>query len=309
MNADTSYRIGTRGSPLALAQAREVGAALAAAVPELAGEAAIEIVEIKTTGDAVTDRALAEVGGKGLFAKEIDAAQLEGRIDIAVHSAKDLETRLAAGIRLGAVLEREDPRDALICRDASGLDDLPDGAVVGTASLRRQAQLLSRRPDLEVTLLRGNVQTRLRKLEAGEVDATLLALAGLNRLGLADVATEVLEPGVLLPAVGQGAIGVTRRADDTRSAEWLAAIDHSESHARIAAERAMLDVLDGSCRTPIGGLAVLAGGHLTLDGLVARPDGSEVFRARHSGAAADPEAVGRTVGEALRRQAGDDLFE
>jgi hydroxymethylbilane synthase len=277
---------------------------------KLDGFAATEIIKIKTTGDKITDRALADVGGKGLFSKEIDAAMLDGRIDIAVHSAKDLETRLADGIELAAVLEREDPRDVLICRDAAGLDDLPAGSVVGTASIRRQAQLLYHRPDLSICLIRGNVQTRLRKLNAGECDATLLALSGLNRLGMAHVATEILDPDVLLPAVAQGAIGVTCRDGDMEARAHLKAINHAPSAVRIAAERAMLHVLDGTCHTPIGGLATLGeDGTLTLRGLVARADGSEVFRTVQAGPETDAEAIGREAGADLKAQAGPDLFD
>jgi len=295
-------RIGTRGSPLAMAQTEEVQ-------KKLGGFAATEIVEIKTTGDKITDRALADVGGKGLFSKEIDAALLDGRIDLAVHSAKDLETRLAEGIELAAVLEREDPRDVIICRDAASLDDLPAGSVIGTASVRRQAQLLNRRPDLSIGLIRGNVQTRLRKLEAGECDATMLALAGLNRLGMAHVATQVLDSDILLPAVAQGAIGVTCRDGDVDVSSHLTAINHASSAARIAAERAMLHVLDGTCHTPIGGLATLGDdGTLTLRGLVARADGSEVFRTEQAGPATEAEAIGRAAGADLKSQAGPDLF-
>ena len=302
-------RIGTRGSPLSLAQAHEVRARLAAAMPELSANCVLQVVAIKTTGDSVTARALADIGGKGLFSKEIDTAQLDGRIDIAVHSAKDLETRLADGIELSAVLEREDPRDAIICRDAPGLDGLTPGAIVGTASLRRQAQILHRRPDLKVALIRGNVQTRLSKLEAGECDATLLALAGLNRLGLANVATEVLDPEVLLPAVAQGAIGITCRIGDRRAAECIAAINHADSMTRVTAERAMLEALDGSCRTPIGGLATLEGDRLTLRGLVAREDGSDLFGTTRVGVVGDARRIGRDAGEELRRRASDDLFD
>ena len=302
-------RIGTRGSPLSLAQAHEVRDRLAVAVPELSAKSMLQVVVIKTTGDNVTARALADIGGKGLFSKEIDAAQLNGRIDIAVHSAKDLETRLADGLELTAVLKREDPRDAIICRDAPGLDGLGPGAVVGTASLRRQAQILHRRPDLKVVLIRGNVQTRLSKLEAGECDATLLAQAGLNRLGLANVATEVLDSEVLLPAVAQGAIGVTCRIGDGRTSECITAINHADSMTRVTAERAMLKALDGSCRTPIGGLATLEGDRLTLRGLVAREDGSLVFETTRVGVAGDACRIGRDAGEELRRQASDDLFD
>ncbi len=281
-----------------------------AAHPSLAESGALEVVKITTTGDRVTDRPLADIGGKGLFSKEIDEALLDGRVDFAVHSMKDLETWLADGIVLGAVLEREDPRDVFISPKARSLDELPPGSVIGSASLRRQAQILHRRPDIKVVPFRGNVATRLRKLEAGDVDATLLALAGLRRLDMADAATQILEPDQLLPAVAQGAIAITCRGGDTRILEILDAINHPPSAARVTAERAMLAALDGSCRTPIGGLAEIAGnGDLTLRGLVARPDGSELMDATRSGPSADAENLGRDVGEELRQRAGPDFFE
>jgi len=295
-------RIGTRGSPLALAQAHEVQALLAVR--------ATEIVVIKTTGDTVLDRPLADIGGKGLFTKEIDEALLDGRVDFAVHSMKDLETWLPDGIVLTAVLEREDVRDVFISERADSLDSLPAGRVVGTSSLRRQAQILARRPDLRVEAFRGNVQTRMRKLKAGDADATLLALAGLRRLGLDEVATEILGPDVLLPAVAQGAIGMTCRGDDDRVRETLAVLNHQRTWDRITAERAMLAALDGSCRTPIGGLAEIgAGGALTLRGLVAKADGSEIIETTRTGPVADAEALGRDAGQELRHRAGPGFFE
>jgi len=309
MSASSLLKIGTRASPLAMAQTHETCNKLAAAAGDLAAPDAINIIEIKTTGDQVQDRPLAELGGKGLFAKELDAALLDGRIDLAVHSLKDLETALPDGTVLAACLEREDPRDALISNTAASLDDLPEGAVVGTASLRRQAQLLHRRPDIRITLLRGNIQTRMKKIAAGEADATFLALAGLNRMGVADKAACVLAPDDMLPACGQGAIGITCRADDTRVLEYLATINHDPTMTRVTAERAMLEVLDGSCRTPIGGLAELsATGELHLRGLVARADGSEIFKTECRGSAADAGSLGRDAGAELRGQAGNDIF-
>ena len=307
MTATAALRIGTRGSPLALAQAEETRRRLAEADDGLDPDA-IEIVVIKTTGDRVRDRPLAEIGGKGLFTKEIEDALLDGRIDVAVHSMKDMPTVLPPGLAMGAMLPRADPRDALILRSGDGLADLPAGAVVGTTSLRRQALVLHRRPDLKVATLRGNVETRLAKLARGEVDATLLAMAGLQRLGKDHVATCALAPEEMLPAVAQGAIGIEMRADDAATADRLAAIDHAETTTRVAAERAMLAVLDGSCRTPIAGLAELDGnGGLSLRGLVARPDGGEVFEAARGGPAADAAAaaaIGRAVGEELLASAG-----
>ena len=310
MTDSSPLRIGTRGSPLALVQAHEVRDLLAAADPALADEDAIEVVVIKTTGDQVLDRPLADIGGKGLFTKEIDEALLAGRVDLAVHSMKDLETWLTEGIGLAAVLEREDPRDVFISPKAKSLDELAPGSVVGTASLRRQAQILHRRPDLRVESFRGNVQTRIKKLDAGEVDATMLALAGLKRLGMADVATEILRPDQFLPAVGQGAIGITGRADDEKTSALVGRINHAPTMVRLTAERAMLAALDGSCKTPIAGLAELdSGGGLTLRGLVARPDGSKIFETTRSSPAADAEAMGRDAGEELRRRAGPGFFD
>lgn len=309
MTSPPLMKIGTRGSPLAMAQTHEARDTLATAIGDLAAPDAVAVVEIKTTGDQVQDRPLTELGGKGLFAKELDAALLDGRIDLAVHSLKDLETALPDGTVLAACLQREDPRDALIARAATSLDDLPHGAIVGTASLRRQAQLLNRRPDLRITLLRGNIQTRMRKIEAGEADATFLALAGLNRMGVADRAACVLDPDDMLPACGQGAIGITCRAGDARVLAWLDRVNHAETMTRVRAERAMLEVLDGSCHTPIGGLAEFSGdGRLHLRGLVARADGTAVYRAECAGSATDAERLGREAGTQLRREAGDDLF-
>ncbi len=297
MTPDHPLRIGTRGSPLALAQAETVRGLLATS-------GAADIVVIKTSGDLLLDRALADAGGKGLFTKEIDEALLGGRIDLAVHSLKDVPTWLPDGIVLAAVLEREDPRDAFISRKAKRLLDLPPGARIGTASLRRQAQILHRRPDLKVALLRGNVETRLRKLDDGAVDATLLALAGLKRLGRADAATAILEADEMLPAPGQGAIAVACRAADEGRRERLRALDHAASHDEIAAERAMLEVLDGSCRTPIAALARVAGGRLALKGLVAKPDGSRVVSGAREGNVADAARLGRDLGQYLRAEAG-----
>lgn len=301
-------RIGTRGSPLALAQTHDVRARLIAAHHELAAPGAIEVVVIKTTGDMVLDRALAEIGGKGLFTKEIDEAMLSGGIDLAVHSMKDVPTWLPDGITLPCMLEREDPRDAFISNKAASIGELAADSVVGTASLRRQAQILHRRPDLKVAVFRGNVQSRLRKLEEGVVDATLLALAGLKRLGVADLATAVIEPEEMLPAVAQGAVGITCRSDDRRACGFLAPLNHAATFMRVTAERALLAVLDGSCRTPIAALAEITGAKMKLRGLVARPDGSEVLETEHSGSVTDAEAIGRAAGEELKKRAGPGFF-
>ena len=308
MTSLSSLRIGTRGSPLALAQAEEVKARLIAAFPEMADN--IAIVVIKTTGDIVLDRALAEVGGKGLFTKEIDDAMLDGRIDLAVHSMKDVPTWLPDGIVLPCMLEREDTRDVFISEKAKSIADLPTGSVIGTAALRRQAIILHRRPDLKVVTFRGNVQTRLRKLADGEVDATLLALAGLNRLGNADVATSIIEADEMLPAVAQGAIGITCRRDDEKAHTVLAALNHTPTVARVTAERALLEVLDGSCRTPIAALAEIdAAGGFSLRGLIARPDGSQVLETARTGHVTDNEALGRDAGEELKSRAGPGFFD
>ena len=310
MTSTPALRIGTRGSPLALAQTEEVRAGLVAAHPRLAEPGAVEVVVIKTTGDKFLDRPLADIGGKGLFTKEIDEAMLDGRIDLAVHSMKDLPTWLPDGIALVSMLEREDPRDALISPRAGSLAELPAGAVVGTSSLRRKAQVLNRRPDLKVVEFRGNVQTRLRKLKEGQADATLVALAGLKRLGLADAATAVIETDDILPAVGQGAIAITCRAGDRRARDLAAFLDHPETMTRVAAERAMLEMLDGSCRTPIAALAEFTGdGVLGLRGLIARPDGSEVIETTRSGGGDDAAAMGRDAGDELRRRGGGGFFD
>lgn len=293
-------RIGTRGSPLALAQSEEVRGRLGAVDAALA----LEVEVIRTTGDAILDQPLAEIGGKGLFTKEIDTALLEGRIDLAVHSMKDVPTEVAPGTVIACVLEREDPRDAWISRHDGGLDGLPAGAVVGTASLRRGAQVLHRRPDVTVVPLRGNVGTRLDKVGRGEVDATLLALAGLKRLGRAEAASAVLATEDMLPAVAQGAIGIACRADDEAMLVRLARLDHGPSHSAVAAERAMLARLEGSCRTPIAALAEVDGDTLTLRGLVATPDGTALHETAASAAVADAVALGTRVAETLLGKAG-----
>jgi len=299
-------RIGTRGSPLALVQARLVRARLAAATD--ADEAAIEIKIIRTTGDVIQDRPLAEEGGKGLFTKEIEEALLRGEIDLAVHSAKDMPTVLPAGLMLAACLEREDPRDVFVSRTARSLAELAQGATLGTASLRRQAIARKARPDLNVKPLRGNVETRLRKLEDGEFDATILALAGLKRLGLADRATRIMNIDEFLPAVAQGAIGLETRADDARTREALARIDHADTSTAIACERAFLAVLDGSCKTPIGGHAEISGGVLQFRGMIVKPDGSAAHQTSVAGSRQNAITIGADAGRALRQYAGPGFF-
>jgi hydroxymethylbilane synthase len=308
MAIKTPLRLGTRGSPLARIQTDMVKALLLQAFEELREPGAVEIVVIATTGDQVADRPLADIGGKGLFCKEIEMALVEGRIDAGVHSMKDMPTWLPDGLVIAGMLERADPRDALICRKADSIGSLPEGAVVGTASLRRQAQILARRPDLKVVNFRGSVGTRLAKLDAGEVDATLLARAGLDRLGLPDVPATTLSPEEMLPAVGQGVIGVECRQGDDALLALFAAIDHAPSSQAVRAERAMLDVLDGSCHTPIGAYAVIGDGRLHLRGLVARADGSECVETERFGAPEDAVAIGRDAGQELRARGGAELI-
>jgi hydroxymethylbilane synthase len=299
-------RIGTRGSPLALAQARAVRDRLAAVhgwAPD-----AIEIKAIRTSGDRIQDRPLADAGGKGLFTKEIEQALIDGAIDVAVHSAKDMPTMLPDGLMIAGCLEREDVRDAFISRKAGDLSGLRAGSVVGTSSLRRQAQVRRLRPDLAVSNFRGNVETRLRKLDEGVADATLLALAGLKRLGLAHAATAILSVEQFLPAVGQGTIAIETHAADARVRDLVGAVDHSETSGALAAERAFLAVLDGSCRTPIAGHATIAAQTLQFRGLILRPDGSEAHETACAGSRDDAAALGAEAGRELKRLAPADFF-
>ncbi|MCT8161780.1 hydroxymethylbilane synthase [Pseudoruegeria sp. SHC-113] len=303
-------KIGTRGSPLALAQARETRARLMAAFA--LPEAAFEIVVIKTTGDDRTlidaDRPLKEIGNKGLFTKEIEEAMLAGTIDIAVHSSKDMPVEQPAGLVLDCFLPREDVRDAFISYHHPGIAALPPGAVVGTSSLRRKAQLLNTRPDLTVVEFRGNVQTRLKKLSDGVAQCTFLALAGLNRLGTPEVATAAIAPEEMLPAVAQGAIGIERRENDDSAAFLLSELHCADTGTRLAAERAFLARLDGSCETPIAGLATLKGDSLTLRGEILRPDGSEKLADQITGPAAEAKALGTALAETLLSRAAPDFF-
>ena len=290
-------RIGTRGSPLALAQAYEFRLRLSKAHGVAPDAFPIQI--IKTTGDMILDRPLSEVGGKGLFTKEIDAAMLAGEIEAAVHSSKDLPTFTPAGIVIAGFLPREDPRDAFISAKWRRLDDLPKGARLGTSSLRRQALVKRLRPDLRVEAIRGNVGTRLSKIQSGEFDATILALAGLNRLGLADKATSLLDLESFPPAVGQGAIGLTMRARDGATAAALAPILDADTGIALAAERAFLTALDGSCKTSIAGHAVVADGRVTFRGLVLSADGAKTFAIERSGPAAHAARLGAQAGEEI----------
>ena len=303
-----TVRIGARGSPLSLAQSGQVRDALAAANPGRS----FEITPIVTSGDRIQDRTLTEAGGKGLFTLELDEAMLDGRIALAIHSMKDLPTALPDGIVLAGVPAREDPRDALITlRDAASLDDLPDGSHIGTASLRRQAQLLSRRPGLRVSMLRGNVETRLRRVADGDFDATLLAYAGLRRLGLAHHARALIDPWETPSACGQGALAITARAGDADALALLAPIEDRAARLEITAERAFLAALDGSCRTPIAALARWSEGRMLFAGEALTPDGAHLWRREGEGPCADePAAValGEAFGRQVRAQAGELLY-
>jgi hydroxymethylbilane synthase len=300
-------KIGTRGSPLALAQAYETRQRLMAAFD--LDEACFEIIVIKTTGDRILDRPLKEIGGKGLFTKEIEEDMLSGKIDIAVHSMKDMPTLQPDGLVLDTYLPREDVRDAFVSLNYDTLESLPHGSNLGSSSLRRRAQLMLKRPDLNVVEFRGNVQTRLKKLQDNVADATFLAAAGLNRLGMSEIIKSYLETDVMLPAVAQGAIGIERRQDDARSAHLLAAIHHTETGQRLAAERAFLAALDGSCETPIAGLAELDGSTLRLRGEVIRPDGSEAINDDQTAPIEDGAELGREMAQKLLSTAGPGFFD
>lgn len=304
---ENPLRIGTRGSPLAMAQAYETRARLAAAfeIPQ----AAFEIVVIKVTGDVIQDRPLKDIGGKGLFTREIEDDLLAGKIDIAVHSMKDMPTVQPGGLLLDTYLPREDPRDAFVAPTLSALDQLAQGAVVGTSSLRRRAQLLHQRPDLRVVEFRGNVQTRLKKLADGVAECTFLAVAGLNRLDMQHVPATPINDTLMLPAVAQGAIGIERRAGDIDTEAMLAAIHDTPTGQRLAAERAFLLTLDGSCETPIAGLATLDGDTLHLRGEVLRPDGSEALSGERSGPISEGGLMGVDLAQDLLAQAGPGFFD
>jgi hydroxymethylbilane synthase len=299
-------KIGTRGSPLALWQAHEVRRCLMAA--HGLAEAAFEVVVIKVKGDQIQDMALREIGGKGLFTREIEEALLAGEIDIAVHSMKDMPTVQPEGLVLDCYLKRADVRDAFVSPRHGSIADLPLGAVVGSSSLRRRAQLALRRPDLKLVEFRGNVQTRMRKLDEGVADATFLAMAGLMRLGMAGVARSAIAPEEMLPAVAQGAIGVERRVADGRVAALLVPVHDRETGIRLAAERAFLARLDGSCETPIAGLAVISGGELWLRGEILRPDGTASVAGERRGPVDEGSAIGRALAEDLLDRAGPGFF-
>jgi hydroxymethylbilane synthase len=294
-------RIGSRGSQLALWQANHISALLR----ERGHEVELEI--IKTTGDKINDVALVKVGTKGMFTKEIEEALAEGRIDLAVHSLKDLPTELSQGYEIAAVTTRENPRDVFCSRNYESIEDLPRGALVGTSSLRRQAQLKAVRPDLEIRPLRGNVDTRLRKLEAGEYDAIILAAAGLNRLGKTQLVRQVIPFEVMCPAAGQGALGIEIRAGDSVTRQHLAFLDDAEAHATTTCERALLNKLGGGCQVPIGAFAEVREGRLHLEAIVAEPDGSKILRESLDGT--DPVQLGESVGEVLLQRGGEAILE
>jgi hydroxymethylbilane synthase len=304
MSEPLSIRIGTRSSVLALAQAHIVQRLLETRHPSVR----ITLVPMVTTGDIRTDRPLADIGGKGLFTKELEENLLDGRLDIAVHSLKDMETHLRDGMTIGAVLERDDPRDAMVSASGRMLAELPAGSRIGTSSLRRAAQLRIFRPDLEIIPIRGNVTTRLAKLKAGEADAILLAYAGLKRIGRADVATEILETGPFIPAAGQGTIAVECRAGESRILAALESIHHAQTYDAVLAERSLLATLDGSCRTPIGGYARMTGGRLRLDAMIAKEDGSFHLHTSREGAPADAVEMGREAGLELLARGGRDCI-
>jgi len=304
-------RIGTRGSPLAMAQAFETRKRLQEIFPEMNEEGAIEICVMKTQGDMILDKSLMELGGKGLFTKELDVALLGDEVDICVHSMKDVPTWLPEGTVLPCNLPRETTNDAFIYKDGTvkTINELPDHSVIGTASLRRQAQLMAKNPTLKCVNFRGNVQTRLRKLEDGVVDATLLAIAGLKRMGMDSCATSVLDWDEMLPAVAQGAIGIQCRSDDERALKYIKALNCQETHVCVNCERAFLEALDGNCKTPIAGQARIVDGKIKFRGLIAMPDGSQKFDIECEGEIEDAVKIGREAGEKLKAEAGDKFFE
>jgi hydroxymethylbilane synthase len=294
-------RIGSRGSQLALWQANHIAALLREQGHR------VEIAIIHTTGDKITDVALAQVGAKGMFTKEIEEALAENRVDLAVHSLKDLPTETVSGFAIAAITQRQDPRDAFCSRRYESIDCLPDGARVGTSSLRRHSQLKALRPDLDVHPVRGNVDTRLRKLEAGDFDAIILAAAGLRRLGMTDLIRQIMPAGLMCPAAGQGALGIEIRAGDAATAKHLTFLDDPASRATTTCERALLSKLGGGCQVPIGALAEMHDGELHLDAIVARPDGNRILR--ESGDGEDPLLLGEAVGEALLEHGADEILE
>ncbi len=305
----SSVRIGTRGSQLALWQANEVRRLLGEAHPELSQDDAVEIKIISTSGDGIQDGSLSQYGGKGLFTKEIEDALLDNKIDIAVHSMKDVPTHLVNGLEIDCVLPREDARDALVCPLVKTIERLPQKATVGTSSLRRKAMLLKQRPDLRVVPFRGNVDTRLKKLSSGVVDATLLAVAGLKRLGVDKIGAEPIDPDQILPAVCQGTLGIERRSDDEYIFRMLEPLNDSLTELRSAAEREFLGFLGGSCRTPIAAFAEVEGSHMRFRGAIARPDGSRLFKTERYGPLSESIALSRDAAAELKGRAGHGFFD
>jgi len=302
---DNIIRIATRKSPLALWQAEFVKAELERFHPGIQ----VELLKMVTQGDKILDAPLAKIGGKGLFVKELEVGMLEGKADIAVHSMKDVPVEFPEGLHLSTICEREDPRDAFVSNTYKSFDDLPQGAKVGTSSLRRQCQIMERRPDLIITTLRGNVNTRLKKLDDGEYDAIILAAAGLKRLGFHDRIKECIDPLASLPAIGQGAVGIECRTDDERVNKLLEPLNHAETAVRVRAERAMNNRLEGGCQVPIGGYAELGHGVIVLRGLVGRPDGTEVVRGDISGRPEDAEELGRVLADDLLSRGAREILD
>ncbi len=298
-------RLGTRKSKLALTQSNWVKKEIESRFPDVE----VELVKVTTKGDKILDVPLAKVGGKGLFVKEIEEALLDGRIDFAVHSLKDVPTELPKGLEVSVFPEREDPRDALISKSGAGLKGLPEGARVGTSSLRRMAQLRAVRPDLTIENLRGNLDTRLKKLDEGQYDAILLAVAGLNRMGLADRITEIIAPELILPAIGQGALGIEFRTGDEETREILSALNHGETSVRVRAERAFLARLEGGCQVPIGAFATLDGDEIELEGFVADERGERLIRRKRRGKRSDPERVGDELGREILDAGGREILK
>jgi len=303
--SDNVVKIATRKSPLALWQAEFVKAELLKNHPDLE----IELVKMVTQGDKILDTPLAKVGGKGLFVKELEVGMLQGDADIAVHSMKDVPVEFPEGLHLAVICEREDPRDAFVSNTYASIDDLPHGAKVGTSSMRRECQLRSHRPDLEILSLRGNVNTRLRKLDEGEYDAIILAAAGLIRLGFEERIKHAIDPLFSLPAIGQGAVGIECRSDDKRINDLIAPLNHSETATRVLAERAMNNRLEGGCQVPIGGFAVLDNGNILLRGLVGKPDGTEIIRGDISGKIEDAETLGTTLADDLLSRGAKEILQ
>ena len=303
--SDNIVRIATRKSPLALWQAEFVKAELLKHHPELQ----VELVKMVTQGDKILDTPLAKVGGKGLFVKELEVGMLQGDADIAVHSMKDVPVEFPDGLHLAVICEREDPRDAFVSNTYDSIDDLPQGAKVGTSSMRRECQLRAHRTDLEILSLRGNVNTRLRKLDEGEYDAIILAAAGLIRLGFEERIKHAIDPLFSLPAIGQGAVGIECRSDDPRINELIAPLNHAETATRVLAERAMNNRLEGGCQVPIGGYAVLNNGQVTLKGLVGKPDGTEIIRGDISGKTEDAETLGKTLADDLLARGAREILQ